>query len=78
MGTFAETEFVDYGTVFRLPTKETNVHSPFRFAANKRKFAVSVFRLDKTSGSCRFPLVPFSVCGIRICGNMDTVHTWTY
>ncbi len=44
--------------------RKTNVCFQFPFAANKRKFVVSVFRLHKTNGSCPFPLVPFSVCGI--------------
>jgi hypothetical protein len=49
MGTFAETAIAD---------------SMFPFAANKQKFAVSIFRLEHTqkNGSCCFPLVPFSVC----------------
>ncbi len=33
----------------------------FPSAENKRKFAVSVFRLQQTNRSSRFPLVPFSV-----------------
>jgi hypothetical protein len=44
--------------------RKTNVRFPFPFDANKRKFVVSVFRLHKINGSCPFPLVPFSVCGI--------------
>jgi hypothetical protein len=55
---------------FRFPFPfAANFRFPFPFASNKRKFAVSVFRLQLTNGrltngSCRFPLVPFSVCGI--------------
>jgi hypothetical protein len=36
-----------------------NLYFPFPLAANKQKFAVSVFRLQQTNGSCRFPLVLF-------------------
>jgi hypothetical protein len=53
-------------TIYRLLTKENK--RPFSFAANKRKFAASMFRLQKTNG-CRFQLVPFTVCGIP--------QTWT-
>jgi hypothetical protein len=45
--------------IFGRPRK-TNVHFSFPLAANKQKFAVSIFRLQKTSGSCRFPLAPYS------------------
>jgi hypothetical protein len=45
-------------TIYCLSTKE-NKHL---FAAKKWKFAVYVFRLQQTNGSCRFLLVPFSVC----------------
>jgi hypothetical protein len=54
MSTLAESSF----TVYLLPTKENK----FLFAANKRKFAVSLF--SKTFLSCCLPLVPFSVGGI--------------
>jgi hypothetical protein len=47
--------------VYRSPVKEKiYFRFPFSFAANKRKFAISVFHLQKASGSCFFPLVPFS------------------
>ncbi len=36
--------------------EKTNVHFPFPFAANKRKFAVSIFCLKQTNESCRFLL----------------------
>jgi hypothetical protein len=78
MGTFAETAIAI--TVYLLPTKEKNVRFPFPFAANKRKFAVSVFRLQKTNGSCGFPLAPFSLCGIPEMsrhGHGD-VETWRH
>jgi hypothetical protein len=52
MGTFAETAIVDYCS------KENKLP----FAAKKWKFAV--FLLQQTNGSYRFPLIPFSVCGI--------------
>jgi hypothetical protein len=60
MGTVAETAKVDYLLSFAKKGKQTFI---FRFplAENKRKFAVSVFRLQQTNGSCRFPLVPFYV-----------------
>jgi hypothetical protein len=40
---------------------KTNFHFPFPLAANKQNFAVSVFRLQQTNGSCRFPLVLFYI-----------------
>jgi hypothetical protein len=60
---FAETTIVNYRLSF-ADLGKTNVRLPFPFAANKWKFAVSVFRLKKTNGSCCFPLVPSSTCGI--------------
>jgi hypothetical protein len=45
-------------TVYNLPNNENKLPS----AANKRKFAVSGFRLQQTNGGFRFPLVPFSAC----------------
>jgi hypothetical protein len=53
MGTFAKTAIVV--TIYFLPTKENK--PPFLFAANKWKFAVSVFRLQQTNGICRFPYI---------------------
>jgi hypothetical protein len=61
MGTFAETANVDYRLSFAIQGKQISVFH-FRFAEKKRKFAVSVFHLQQTNGSCRFPLVLFSVC----------------
>jgi hypothetical protein len=51
-------------TVYRLQTKENK--RPFSVSAcsSKQKFAISVFSLQQTNRSCRFPLVPFSVSGI--------------
>jgi hypothetical protein len=54
---------------YRLPLiicrpRKISVRFPFAYVANKQEFAISVFRLQKTNGSCRFPLVPFSICGI--------------
>ncbi len=46
-------------TVYCLLTKKTNFRFPFPFEANKRKFALSVYRLQQTNRSCRFPLVPY-------------------
>jgi hypothetical protein len=45
MGTFAETAILDWFIVCQ--SRKTNVRFPFSFAANKRKFAVSFFRLQK-------------------------------
>jgi hypothetical protein len=55
--------------VYCLPTKEKM--SFFPSAANKREFAVSVFYLQQTDGSCCFPLVLFSVAEFRKRGDMD-------
>jgi hypothetical protein len=60
MGLFAETANVICHLSFADQGKQKSVFL-FLFTANKRKFAVSVFCLHKTKGSCRFPLVPFSV-----------------
>jgi hypothetical protein len=49
---------VDYP--YRVLTKE-NKH-PFPFEANQRKFAVSVFSLQETNGSCRFFILSVSIC----------------
>jgi hypothetical protein len=38
---------------------KTNFHFPFPFAANKQKFAVSVFGLQQINRSCCFLLVLF-------------------
>jgi hypothetical protein len=57
MGKLSELAIVDYH--LSLPTKENKL--PFPFAANKGKFAISVSRFQQTNGSCRFPLVSFSV-----------------
>ncbi len=39
--------------------RKANFPFPFPFAASKRKFAVSIFRLQHTNRSCHFPLGPF-------------------
>jgi hypothetical protein len=62
--------------MYRLPfivclPRTTNVRFLFPFAAKKRKFAVSIFRFQKTNGGSRCPLIPFSVCGLRKRGGMD-------
>jgi hypothetical protein len=62
MGTFAETAIVYYH--YHTPTKENKVPFLFQFAANKRKLAFSVSRLQQTNERCCFPLAPLSVCGI--------------
>jgi hypothetical protein len=56
MGTFAEQQSLI--TVYRLQTKANKL---LPIAANKTKFAVSVFRLQQTNGTCRLLLVQFSV-----------------
>ncbi len=55
----SETAIVDY--VYHLPIKKKNLCFLFPFAANKQKFAVSVFCLQQTNWSCHFPLVQFSI-----------------
>jgi hypothetical protein len=54
---FAKTAIVDYLLQFADQGKQT--FSPFLFLANKRKFAVSIFRLQKANESCRFPFEEF-------------------
>ncbi len=46
------------------PRKNFRLSFLFPFAANEQKFAVSIFCLQKRNESCRFPLVPFSVCRV--------------
>ncbi len=52
--------------VFVCQLRKINFRFPFPFAANRRKFAISILRLQQTNGNCRFLLVPFftfvSVC----------------
>jgi hypothetical protein len=63
-------------TVFRLPTKEYKLLFSVSVCSEQTEFAVSVFRWQKTNGSCRFLLVPFSVCGIPETwrhGDMETL-----
>jgi hypothetical protein len=60
MGTFAETVNVVYHLSFADKGKQTSVFR-FRLQQKKLKFALSVFSLQQKNGSCRFPLVPFSV-----------------
>jgi hypothetical protein len=49
MGTSAETANVDYRLSFANQGKQTSVLC--RFAKNKQKFAISIFRLQLTNGS---------------------------
>jgi hypothetical protein len=49
---------------FIICNQEKHICVFFSVFSNKRKFAVSVFRLQKTNRSFRFPLVPFPFCGI--------------
>jgi hypothetical protein len=80
-GKFAETTIIEYRLSFADQGK-TNVRLPFPFAASKRKFAVSVFRLQKTNGSCRFPLVPSSTSRNGILETwrheQGDLETWTW
>ncbi len=46
MGTFAETAIVDYRLLFADQEKQTSVFR-FKMQQNKRKFAISVFRLQE-------------------------------
>jgi hypothetical protein len=39
-----------------LADQGNKLRFPFPFEANKRKFAVSVYRLQQTNRSCRYPL----------------------
>jgi hypothetical protein len=41
-------------TVYHLPTKENKLPFSVPFAANKRKVAVAVFRLQQTNGIAVF------------------------
>jgi hypothetical protein len=59
---------------YRLPIKENKLPFPLPIAANKRKFAVSIFHLQQTNGSRRFPLVRFSVYIYIIDGQVRLVH----
>jgi hypothetical protein len=53
MGTFVETAIVYHCLSFADQGKQTS-NFPFPFAVNKRKFAVSLFRLQQTNGSYGF------------------------
>ncbi len=66
-------------TVYRWSAKETNVLFPFTFTADKWKFAISEFCLQKKNGSYRFPLVPFQLTEFRTHGEMDIdMETWRH
>jgi hypothetical protein len=65
MGTFLKQQLSI--TVYRLLPRKINFRFTFPFAANKRKFSVSVFRLQETNGSCLFPVLEF-----RKHGDMNT------
>jgi hypothetical protein len=75
MGAVVETAIVDY----LCRPRKTNFCFLFPLAANKRKFAVFVFRLQQNNGGCHFPLVQFSACET---GNMETwrwsMETWIH
>ncbi len=65
-------------TVNHLPTKENKRLCPVSVCSKQKKLCRS--RLQKTDGSCRFPLVPLSVCGIPktwMHGHGDIV-TWKW
>ncbi len=56
----------------RLPfvvCAQMKTNSRFPFAANKQKLAVSASRLQKTNGSCHFPLAEF-----RKHGDIETLR----
>jgi hypothetical protein len=60
MGMFSETAIVEN----RLSFADKGKQLLFFVSANKRKLAVSLFRLQQRDGSCRYPSVQFSVYGI--------------
>jgi hypothetical protein len=47
-------------TVYRLSTKENKLLFSALFAAKKRKFVISIFRLQQTNRNCSFLAVMFS------------------
>jgi hypothetical protein len=66
-------------SVYCLLTNENKRLFLFPFAANKKKFAVSIFSMHKMIGSCCFPLVLFFCCGVPETwrhGHED-METWT-
>ncbi len=58
MGMFAKTGNVNYHLSFADQGKQT---SSVHFTANKRKYSISVFRLQQMNRSYRFPLITFYV-----------------
>jgi hypothetical protein len=70
MGTFAETAIVDYRLSFVYQGKQMSVF-PFSFASDKRKFAVSVFRLQKTNEVAIFFQFRFLFVEFRKCEDVD-------
>ncbi len=78
MARFAKTAIIDYRLLFA--NQKTNVHFLSLFAANKWKFVVSVFRLQKRNESCCFPLVSFSICGNpeTLRHGHEDMDTWTH
>ncbi len=73
MGTFAETSIVVYRIVC-LPRKIMSVF-PFPFAANKRKFAVSISVCRKQTEFAVFRLFRFPFAEFQKRGGMD-METW--
>jgi hypothetical protein len=81
MGTFAETAFVDY--CFSFADQRNKRPFSVSDATNKLKFAVSVFRLEKTSGSCRFLFAESGYVETWIHGHIESwkdgyKETWTW
>jgi hypothetical protein len=64
MGTLAETAIVDYRLSFADHGKQTSVFR-FRLQANKRKFAISIFRLNQFV--CHLLIVQTEVCRLSVC-----------
>ncbi len=71
MCTFAGTAIINLPFLFAGQGK--NFRFPLLFAANKQKFAVSAFRLQKLNRSCHF-----SVSSVFRLRNFRNVETWTW
>ncbi len=58
-------------TFYRLPSKETKLLLSVSVCSIQTEVCRSCFPYAKTNESCRFPLVPFYVCGNRRHGHGD-------
>jgi hypothetical protein len=76
MGTFAETAIIDNHLLFAIKRKQTS--DSVSVCCNTLKFAVSVFHLQQTKGSCHFPLVTFYVCRIPETWRHGDMETWRH